>query len=107
MSYKIVINNSGQDLTVSLLTRQGSDPVHSGETISQYIENKGSYRFQYGNDENPFLNGVTIAWQNNDSNASQAENVTVRGGAWDNTLNTNDTLTISGATTPAITGSNS
>ena len=107
MASKNLVNQSGKDLTVSLITRTGSDPANSGETVSTTVPNGQRKTVEYGNDANPYLNAVTIVWKDDGSVAEQSQTVTVRGSAWDDTLNTNDTLTIAGTDDPRVTGSNS
>jgi hypothetical protein len=107
MSYKNLTNNSGKELTVTLLTRLGGDPVRSGHPVVVSLKKDERKRVEYGNHENPYLNGVSLAWQDSGSDVSQMQVVATRGSTWDNTLNTNDTLTISAVNHPNITGSNS
>jgi hypothetical protein len=109
MAYKILVNKSGTDMSnVALQTRQGSDPSHAGPVVQVGpLKNGESKKVSYGDDQNPFLNGITIVFASSGSNAEQNQIVTTRGSAWDNTLNTNDTVTFTGASAMSAVGSNS
>lgn len=82
MSHKTIVNTSGQPLEISLNTRRGDCPSNDGPTTeSVTIHNGDSFTFNYGDNHNPFLNGLSIA-------------VSERGSKLDDTLNTNSTITI-------------
>lgn len=105
---KKIVNESGQDFYVKLLTREGDDPANPGPTVpargpGYFIPKGGSGVFSY---PGPFLNGLTIYWSGTGSHASQSTTVTTRGGSWDDTLNTNDTITIRSVSGPDLSGSN-
>jgi len=48
---------------------------------------------QYGDDQNPYLNGLVISSSANGAFANGSQIVTTRGSNWDGVLNTNNTLT--------------
>jgi hypothetical protein len=103
---KTIVNKSGQELTVTLLPRIGSEPSHSGSPVSQQVGSK-PVTIKYGDDQNPYLNGMTLSWEDSGAVSDQSQTVTERSSAWDNTLNTNDAETISKVSSPDVKGSNS
>ncbi|MEM7049371.1 MAG: hypothetical protein AAF604_06915 [Acidobacteriota bacterium] len=106
MAHKTFVNRTDLDLAVTVFTRQGEDPRNSGPTLFIDVLAQAEKRIEYGDAENPFLNGVSLAWRNAGSTANQGRLVTVRGSAWDDTLNTNDTLVIEAVENPAVVGEN-
>lgn len=106
MSYKYLVNNSGKDLTVALIVRSGSTPGTTLDTVRVKVPAGQTVRAEYGNDANPFLDGVNVGWDASGSAANQKQVVTSRGSAWDDVMNTHDTLTFGTLTVPAISGSN-
>lgn len=102
---KVIINDASDTVTFSALMRRGADPTHSGQTVSVIVPPNGE-RKQIQADEE-FVNGVTLAWQGDDgASGNQFQQVTTRGSAWDNLLNTNSVLTINGVQFIDATGSN-
>ena len=92
MGRKILVNNSGQNLSVDLITRVGGDPSNTGPTVTVQVNNGGRIGVDY---PNQFLNGIGVK-------------VVDRGSAWDDVMNTNNTLTFTGNFgNLTITGSNS
>lgn len=108
MAYKKIINHSGFHIDVTLLTRVGDDPSQSGTPVTVSLENGEMMNVSYGAD-GPYLNGLSVAVAGRSSTATYSQLVTRRGGSWDNTLNTNDTLTITDLSNlhPPVEGSNS
>lgn len=83
MSYKNIFNSTPQPLKVSLLPRVGDNPDNNGPVTEEVVIMPGQeFTFNYGDNNNPFLNGITIA-------------VAERGSPWDDTLNSNSTLILS------------
>ena len=105
MAYKNLVNQSGTPLSVDLVTREGSDPSHYGSTVHVSLPPNGRQKIEYGSDQNPYLNGLVISSANG-AFANGSQTVTSRGSSWDNTLNTNNTLTFSGIGGLNVTGSN-
>ena len=104
MAYKILVNNTGVDIQVRLIERQGDDPANTGGKVDVKVAKGATVRQDYGG---PFLNGVRIKTETDGKATAKLQTVTVRGSAWDDTLNTNDTLTIGTKPGMNITGSNS
>lgn len=109
MAYKILVNKSGTDFSnVALQTRRGSDPANQGPVVQVGpLKNGASTKVSYGDDQNPFLNGITIVFSISGSTAEQNQMVATRGSAWDNVMNTHNTVTFTGASAISAVGSNS
>jgi hypothetical protein len=107
MAYKKLVNQSGLALTIELVTRQGSEPSQAGTIVSASLPAGGKQTIEYGNAQNPYLNGLVVSSCSAGAFSNGSQIVTVRGSTWDNVLNTNDTLTFSGAGGMNVVGSNS
>jgi hypothetical protein len=94
---KTIKNNSNVAISVILRGRNGSDP-HGGSLppVSSTIAPQKSVTLQYGNDQNPYLNEMSVEGISSGSDIRQSYVATVRGGpgTLDNLFNTNSTLTI-------------
>jgi hypothetical protein len=106
MAYKKLVNQSGSALTIELVTRQGSEPNQSGTIVTASLPAGGKQTVEYGDAQNPYLNGLVVSSCADGAFANGSHTVTARGSAWDNVLNTNDTLTFSGAGGLNVVGSN-
>ena len=104
---KVFNNTSKSDLNVTLLIRAGSDPAgQAGEQVVQ-LKAGESRRVTYGSDtDSIFLNGLRIVAEVNGSIVDQTQRVSQRGSAFDNVLNTNNTITITGTDQLDVVGSN-
>jgi hypothetical protein len=95
---KTLVNNSSSPLKVTLLGREGDDPnTPSNRKVTVDIP-AGQTRpdVRYGDDQNPYLNGLVIAMNNGSSSDEQTLHVLRRGnvGTLDNKLNANSVLDI-------------
>lgn len=106
MAHKKLVNQSGLILIVLLITREGSEPNRSGTIIAAALPAGGAQTVEYGNAQNPFLNGLVISSCSDGAFSNGSQTVTTRGSSWDNVLNTHDTLTFSGAGGLNVVGSN-
>lgn len=106
MASKKLINQSGVDLRIALLVRQGSTPGTILDTVRVRVPAGQTVEASYGDASNPFLDGVNVGWELNGSASNQKQMVTTRGSAWDDVLNTNSILTFGAVTSPAVSGSN-
>lgn len=106
MAYKNLVNKSGSDLLVALLVRKGSTPGTLLDTVRIKVPAGQTVRATYGDDADPYLDGINVTFEQTGSTANQKQVVTSRGSAWDDLLNGNDTLTFGKLTTPAAVGSN-
>jgi hypothetical protein len=106
MAYKKLVNQSGLALSIQFVSRQGSDPSQSGPIVTVSLPAGGKQTVEYGNPQNPYLNGLVVSSSSDGAFSNGSQIVTSRGSSWDNVLNTNDTLTFSGAGGLNVTGSN-
>lgn len=87
---KTLINASRTAIEVTLVGRKGSDP-QSGDLppVTVKIDPGGQSTVQYGDDQNPYLNAVSVATGDSDSKGAEDLRVTQRGGpgTLDNRLN--------------------
>jgi hypothetical protein len=95
---KTLVNRSSSPLTVTLLGREGNDPnTPSNRKVTVDIP-AGQTRpdVRYGDDRNPYLNGLIITLNNGSSLDEQTLRVLRRGdvGTLDNKLNANSILDI-------------
>ncbi len=95
---KTLVNHSSSSLKVTLLGRNGSDPnTPSNRQVTVDIPaGQTKYDVRYGDDQNPYLNGLIIALNNGSSSIEQTLRVLQRGdvGTLDNKLNANSILDI-------------
>ncbi|MBN3852305.1 MULTISPECIES: hypothetical protein [unclassified Paraburkholderia] len=106
MAYKKLINQSGLSLSIELVSRLGSEPNQAGPIVTVTLPPGGRQTVEYGNSQNPFLNGLVVSSGSDGAFSNGSQVVTTRGSSWDNVLNTNDTLTFSGAGGLNVIGSN-
>ncbi len=97
---KTFINNTDKDVNITLFIRAGDNPQdeggiemvsvpkHGGRVDQIFDGDPGSLGYVY-------LNGLLIEWQAGPDLIGVSRKVATRGDAWDNVLNTNDTVTIS------------
>ena len=88
---KTLINASQRfAIQVTLVGRKGSDPL-SGDLppVTVKIDVGQQARVQYGDDQNPYLNAVSVTTGDSDSKGAENLRVTQRGGpgTLDNRLN--------------------
>lgn len=77
--------------------RAPADPGRSGSTITVSLAASGKQSVEYGNNQNPSLNGRVISPSTNGAFASGSPSKATRGSTWDRVLNIHHTLTFSGA----------
>lgn len=87
---KTLVNASRNAIEVTLVGRKGSDPL-AGDLppVTVKIAAGQTARVQYGDDQNPYLNAVSVTTGDSDSKGAENLRVTARGGAGtlDNRLN--------------------
>jgi hypothetical protein len=95
---KTLVNHSSSLLTVTLLGHSGSDPSTpcDRKVTVDIPAGQTKYEVRYGDDQNPYLNGLVITVNNGSSNVEQTLRVLKRGdvGTLDNKLNANSVLDI-------------
>ena len=109
---KWIHNQTKHDLTITLLIREGSSPEGIGGTEQVWVPGGATEEVIYlgnpGGEGYVFLNGLLVEWEDGSDYAGVSRRVKQRGDAWDSTLNTNNSITISsvGAGTLSASGSN-
>lgn len=91
---KTLENRTGMDLSIVLTVRKGSDPSDTWKTVSAGLGAGDSKRVDYGNEENPFLNGIEVSGVGGGEIASTRNVTFQRGNEIDDGLNTNDTIVV-------------
>ncbi|WP_431257992.1 hypothetical protein ACQ86G_26040 [Roseateles chitinivorans] len=93
-AFKYFFNNTGWNLSVALVVREGGDPRHqvAGEKTFSLDPKSGAWQ-SYGNGQTPFLNGIRVSAFKNGGLVSLQEFVIVRGSEIDNQLNMYNAVT--------------
>jgi len=105
---KKLVNKTGVYTNVVLNVRKGSNPQDHLKDVPVSLNAGETKTVQYGDDQNPFLNGVSYEYKPSGSLVSFNAQVATRGSQWDDVFNTNNTLTFVEVTPAAsISGSNS
>ena len=105
MAYKILINKTGLDVNVILIPRIGSQPPDPGKAIEVPLSVGETKTVNYGDPQDPYLDAVTVSAVVDGAAVEESQEVVTRGCAWDDTMNTKDTLTINSVRGLDITGS--
>ena len=96
---KTFVNETGKDLNITMFIRSGGNPEDKGDTEMASVPSGGQVEAIYEGFPGPegyvFLNGLLIEWKEDTDYVGVSRKVGQRGDAWDNTLNTNDTVIIS------------
>jgi len=104
---KTFINNSAAILQMTLFVRQGTLPFNQDGTVSFTLNPQQTLDIEYGSDQDPFLNGLSLFTIFEGDLYSKIQFVTVAESLLDNLLNTNNVITITSVQTDyVITGSN-
>jgi len=104
---KILVNKTGSYIEGVLNVRKGSNPQDHLKNVDFSLDVGQTKTVQYGDDQNPFLNGVSYEYKPSGSLVSFSAQVATRGSQWDNVFNTNSTLTFHDISPSAsISGSN-
>jgi hypothetical protein len=94
---KTVINRGSVPVRVTLLGRLSDNPsISSAYQGAAYIGAGQQASITYGNDANPYLNGVVLQFSDASSNVEQSLEVFQRGGSGslDGKLNTNSIIEV-------------
>jgi hypothetical protein len=100
---KRLVNQTGKELSITLLVRQGEDPdpAKQGKSIevnlspgpdSETGEDNSTQIVEYGNNTDIYLNGLELVLTDNGSELVNRVVVVERGSELDNTLNMNSIL---------------
>jgi hypothetical protein len=108
---KKFINQTDKDINITLFIRAGDNPEDEGGTemvsVSKHDSVEMIYEGDAGSDGYVFLNGLLVEWSDGNNLVGVSRKVVTRGDAWDDKLNTNDTLTISDLEAGTLTSSGS
>ena len=102
---KTLVNDTGAAVSGSLSVRKGSDPSHQLKVVPFSLEIGETKTIQYGDDQNPFLNGMDYEYKLDGELVGINQQVITRGSTWDDIMNTNNTLTLNAVQQP-VQGSN-
>jgi hypothetical protein len=105
---KVFINDSSVDLRVTIFVRKGADPANGNSSVKSFsLAAGGQESVAYGSSTNIYINGLAFAANEGQQQTAESSHVLVRGGTWDNVLNTNNTITFTAADIDDVVGSNS
>lgn len=94
---KEIVNTSNETIEVTLLAREGSDPQNPcNRQVSATLAAHQKQELRYGDDQNPYLNGIIMAHKDGHAEEQETLRVLRRGdaGSLDNKLNAYNTLEI-------------
>jgi hypothetical protein len=105
---KNIINKTGYQIVGTIVGRTGDNPQNGGKTVDFQIPANQSQVIQYGNDQNPYMNTLSVSTKTDGTSKVDAiYDVITRGGFIDNLFNTNSNITVTmGSTGLLIQGSN-
>lgn len=106
---KLFVNNSGNELDITIFVRQGPDPHDHANNQDVTLVPRGSQDVVYGNDVNIYLNGFQVSAIANGDIIFTRHIVVDRGSPLDSQLNMNNTVTFtipSGVQDVLLTASN-
>ncbi|MCA9924631.1 MAG: hypothetical protein KC421_19785 [Anaerolineales bacterium] len=97
---KTFINNTDKDVNITLFVRAGDNPQDEGGTeLVSVAKHGGHVEMIFEGDAGSlgyvYLNGLLIEWQDGSDMIGVSRKVVTRGDAWDNVMNTNNTVVIS------------
>ncbi|KAA3663359.1 MAG: hypothetical protein DWQ04_10910 [Chloroflexi bacterium] len=109
---KTFINHTDKDVNITLFVRDGDSPQDKGGTELVSVPKHGGHvTMIYSGDPGSlgyvYLNGLLVEWQEGPDMVGVSRKVAQRGDAWDNVLNTNDTVSISALTSGTFMASGS
>jgi hypothetical protein len=104
MAGKIFGNRTPYDLSVQLTVRAGDTPGHTFGFVNVVIPSNTDQFVGYGNDSNPYLDGISLHGAGNGNKVASQETVLTRGSAVDNAFNTNDTVSFTQANQSIVMG---
>ena len=106
---KTFVNETGHSLNITMFIRAGGNPYDEGGTEVVSVASGGQVEAIYegfpGAEGYVFLNGLLIEQKHDSDWVGVSRRVGQRGDAWDNTLNTNDTVIISAVSAGVLTAS--
>ena len=91
---KKFINSTPMAISVQLWVRKGGDPGSTKSIKNFSLNPHHGCMESYGDDANPFLDGISINGVDQGETIAEQQFVFQRGNALDNGFNTNDTVTV-------------
>ena len=111
---KTLVNDTGSDIWITLFIRDGDSPEDEGGTETYYLTGSSPnnsieviYIGDAGSAGYVYLNALLVEWAEGSDKVGVSKRVVTRGDAWDNTLNTNSTVTISSVSAGQLNASGS
>lgn len=99
---KTFINHTDKDLNITMFIRAGDSPQDEGGTemvsVAKHSRVEAVYEGVSGSAGYVYLNSLLFEWQEGNNMTGVSQKVVTRGDGWDNTLNTNSTVTITSLT---------
>lgn len=95
MPGKTFRNQTSYDLSITLTPRAGDNPGNDLAPVSFSVRSGGSQYQAYGDDRNPYLDGIALNGAGNGGFIAAQEFAISRGSAIDDGLNKNDHVNIS------------
>ena len=102
MAEKLFVNHTGHPLKVQLIVRQGDDPMLNADPVDFDMGagkdcdeggNPDNVKLvSYGDENNIYLNGIVVGFEDDGSEGMQRFQVIQRGVPLDDKLNTNNTI---------------
>jgi hypothetical protein len=89
MAGKMFVNNTGHNLSVTLIVRAGEDPANDAGEQKFTLNASESQFVGYGNESNIYLNGILVMAIDSAQIHAEQDFVIERGGLLDNQLNMN------------------
>ena len=93
---KVIHNATPFTLNVTVIGRAGDNPSRDGRTVKASIAPNQSHTFQYGDDQNPYMNALELSLTGQGMADSASLRATERGGpgTLDNLYNAHGTVSI-------------
>lgn len=87
---KLFVNKTGSDIRVTLFIRSSDNPVNSAGTQAFQLRPSQQNWVDYGNDQNIYLNGISLVSYFDGQVTGTQDFVVNRGSSLDNELNMNN-----------------
>jgi len=96
MPSKLFINNTGYQINGNLTVRAGSEPSNQLNSVQFVLDPTigSQLMVYYGDDSNPFVDGLETAGLINGGSIILNQTVVSRAGEMDDMFNCNDTITV-------------
>lgn len=96
---KTFVNQTDKNINITMFIRAGDSPEDEGGSEIVSVSAHGQVEYIYEGEPGSlgyvYLNGLLVEWQEGSDMIGVSRKVVTRGDAWDNVMNTNNTVTIS------------